>query len=112
MSRNSFSQSGLLQNQSNLQLDLYKNGYLISEFKDQESLRKMLSFLKEEVNKFNQGNKIKWKRTFGGAYDLVNDDFLVDFVKVIINRNEIMLNRIYLADKLRIYTWRSISSMA
>ena len=38
-------------------------------------------FLKEEVNKFNQGNKIKWKRTFGGAYDLVSDDFLVDFVK-------------------------------
>ena len=75
------SEAGLKKAQSKNQTEFYKNGYLILKFSNKESLKRLLDFIEKEIKTFYQQNKSKWKQTFGGAYDLVNDKFLKEFIK-------------------------------
>ena len=104
------SEPGILQPQSKQQVEFFEKGFLIFNFDNKNSLDNLLSFISKEVEKFNRGERSHWKQTFLGAFDITNDDLLVDFIKK--NKLEDTVNKItnqeyLLADaKLRMWTPR------
>ena len=75
------SEPGLKLNQDKQQVDFYVNGFLLIPCNDKNSLKNLLTFLSNEITKFNSGDRSKWKQTFGGAYDMVDDEMFIDFIK-------------------------------
>ena len=104
------SEAGLLVDQSKQQVEFFKKGFLILDFGNKSSLDKLLYFISTEVEKFNKGERSRWKQTFLGAYDITNDELFLDFIKK--NELENIVNTIsnqqyVLADaKLRMWTPR------
>lgn len=105
------SESGLLISQNKQQVKFYENGFLILYFSNKSSLNTLLNFISKEVEKFNKGERLYWKQTFLGAFDMTNDGLFIDFIKR--NKLENIINQIsnqeyVLADaKLRMWTPRS-----
>ena len=79
--KNIKSEPGLSLSQSEKQIEFYKKGFLNLSFNEKDSLDELLKFLNKEVKQFNNGNRKYWKQTFGGAFDMVNDELFIDFIK-------------------------------
>tara|TARA_B100001989_G_scaffold252892_1_gene236795 strand:+ start:4764 stop:5570 length:807 start_codon:yes stop_codon:yes gene_type:complete len=105
------SEAGLLVSQNKQQVEFFEKGFLILDFGNKRSLKNLLYFISNEVEKFNKGERSYWKQTFLGAFDMTNDELLVDFIKK--NELENIINKIsnqeyVLADaKLRMWTPRA-----
>tara|TARA_A100000164_G_C21672529_1_gene660324 strand:+ start:12 stop:812 length:801 start_codon:yes stop_codon:yes gene_type:complete len=102
------SEPGLSLSQSKEQVDFYINGYLLMRFNNKKALKNLLNLLQKEIDKFNNGDRKKWKQTFGGAFDMVNDKCFTDFIKknqILDSVNNITNQEYTLGDiKLRMWT--------
>jgi len=101
------SEPGLSLSQSKKQIDFYVNGYSIIGFNNKKASECLLDFLQEEVNKFNYGDRKKWRQTFGGAFDMVNDVKFIEFI----NKNKLLeivndiTNQEYVLGDVKLRMW-------